>query len=210
MRLSFSFPSVLRNAAMAFALLFATSSAHAATPAETLIADNIHTGLDILNDSHLDKAARAQRFETFLLGITDMRRIANFTLGSYAASASPADRDAFAAAFQNYAVAVYQSYLAKYAGQTLSVTGSRQNAPGDDTVHTALNDPKAGGQPLVVDFRVRSDTGKPVVVDLGVEGIWLALEERDQFTAFLGQNGGSIPALISHLDTLRANLANGR
>jgi phospholipid transport system substrate-binding protein len=210
MRHLFSLLSVLRSAVLAFAVFFATSSAYAATPAETLIADNIHTGLEILNDSHLDKAARAQRFETFLLGITDMHRIANFTLGSYGASASQADRDAFAAAFQNYAVAVYQSYLAKYAGQTLSVTGSRQNAAGDDTVHTALVDPKAGGQPLAVDFRVRSDTGKPVVVDLGVEGIWLALEERDQFTAFLGQNGGSIPALISHLDALRANLVSGR
>ena len=43
-----------------------------------------------------------------------------------------------------------------------------------------------------MDFRVRTDTGKPVVMDFSVAGIWLALEERDQFTAFLGQNNGNI------------------
>ena len=35
------------------------------------------------------------------------------------------------AAFQNYAVAVYQSYFSKYSGQTSKVTGSQQRSPGD-------------------------------------------------------------------------------
>ena len=33
----------------------------------------------------------------------------------------------------------------------------------------------------------------------------VALEERHQFTAFLGQNGGSIPKLISQLGVLTNN-----
>ena len=56
-----------------------------------------------------------------------------------------------------------------------------------------------------MDFRVRTDTGKPVVVDFSVAGIWLALEERDQFTAFLGQNNGNIPTLVAHLTDLANN-----
>ena len=85
--------------------------------------DNIHKGLDILNNKGLSAEQRRSQFEQFLLGLTDMKRIADFTLGNYRRSASPADQDAFDAAFQNYAVAVYQSYFAKYAGQTLKVTG---------------------------------------------------------------------------------------
>jgi ABC-type transporter MlaC component len=57
-----------------------------------------------------------------------------------------------------------------------------------------------------VDFRVRTDTGRPVLVDVSVSGIWLSLEERDQFTAFLGQNNGSIRTLIAHLSDLAASL----
>ena len=50
--------------------------------------------------------------------------------------------------------------------------------------------------------------GKPVVVDFSVAGIWLALEERDQFTSFLGQNNGSIHALIGHLSKLERQFRN--
>ncbi len=147
---------------------------------------------------------RRTQFEQFLLGLTDMNRIAVFTLGNYRRSMSPADQAAFGAAFQNYAVAVYQSYFAKYAGQTLKVTGSQERAPGDFIVSTALIDPNdhSGQTPLEVDFRVRTDGGKPVVVDFSVAGIWLAIEERDQFTAFLGQNGGNTQTLIAHLNEL--------
>jgi phospholipid transport system substrate-binding protein len=191
--------------AFAMPLSGLVAAAQAATPAEALVSDNIHKGLEILNDKQLSETQRTQQFGDFLLGITDMHRIATFTLGQYGANASPADRDAFAAAFQSYAIAVYQSYLGKYAGQTLEVTGSSEHAPGDSIVKTMLVDPN-GGQPLEVDFRVRSDTGKPVIVDFSVAGIWLALEERDQFVAFLGQNGGNIAMLISHLDELRRKI----
>lgn len=203
--------SFARAMLVALSLLLPLSAAQAATPAETLIADNIHTGLEILNNGALSSAERGARFESFLLGVTDLKRVSVFALGPYAAKASQADRDAFADAFQRYAVAVYRFYLGKYAGQTLKVTGSRQNAPADDVVMTTLVDPAdRAARPLEIDFRVRSDGPKPVIVDFSVAGIWLAPEERDQFTAFLNQNGGSIPALIAHLDGLRAKLADGR
>jgi len=177
----------------------------AATPAEDFVATKIQSGLTILNDGHLTQAERESQFEQLLLGATDMKRVATFTLGKYADSASPADRAAFTAAFQSYAVAVYQSYLGKYAGQTLTVTGSTAPAADDAVVSTVLNEPGGRGG-MEIDFRVRSNTGSPVIVDFSVAGVWLAPEERDQFVAFLDHNGGSIPALITHLDELRGKL----
>jgi phospholipid transport system substrate-binding protein len=176
----------------------------AANAAEAFVDDNIHKGLDILNNKSLSTEQRRSQFEGFLLSLTDMKRIADFTLGQYRRGLSPADLAAFDAAFQNYATAVYQSYFAKYAGQTLKVTGSQARAADDFIVSTALIDPSdhSGQAPLEVDFRVRTDTGKPIVTDFSVEGIWLALEERDQFTSFLGQNGGNIASLNSHLNDL--------
>ncbi|MEJ0026555.1 MAG: ABC transporter substrate-binding protein [Rhizomicrobium sp.] len=194
-------------AVLAFAIV---SPAAAATPAEDLVANNIHKGLEILNDVHLTQDQRRAAFEDFLLGITDLKRVAVFTLGDYAVKATPADRDAFAAAFQRYAVTVYQSYFQRYSGQTLKVTGSRVNGPADDIVTTLLVDPKEqSGRPLEVDFRVRSDIGKPVIVDFSVAGIWLAPAEHDEFVAFLGRNGGGVPALSAYMDQLRANIASG-
>ena len=183
----------------------------AANPAEQFVQDNIHKGLELLNNKQLSADQRRTQFEVFLLGLTDMKRIADFTLGQYRRSASPADLAAFESAFQNYAVAVYQSYFAKYAGQTLKVTNSQARTADDFIVATQLIDPNdhSGQAPLEVDFRVRTDGGKPVVVDFSVAGIWLALEERDQFTAFLGQNNGNIRTLITHLSDLAKQFRTG-
>jgi phospholipid transport system substrate-binding protein len=208
--LMFARRSLLALAAL-LPLALATPAAAAGNAAENYVTDNIHKGLELLNNRSLSAPQKREQFESFLIGLTDMKRIAMFTLGQYRRTASPADLDAFAAAFQNYAAAVYQSYFAKYAGQTLKVTGSTERAPGDFIVATALIDPndKSGQPPLEVDFRVRTDAGKPVVVDFSVAGIWLALEERDQFTAFLGQNNGNITALIGHLADLAKQYRNG-
>ncbi len=185
--------------------LVSTAPAAAATPAEDFVASKIQSGLAILNDSHLSQPQRESQFEQLLLGATDMKRVATFTLGKYADSASATDKAAFTAAFQRYAIAVYQSYLGKYAGQTLTVTGSTAAAADDAVVATVLNDP-GGRNGMQINFRVRSNTGAPVIVDFSVAGMWLAPSERDQFVAFLDQNNGNVPALIAHLDALRAGL----
>ena len=189
---------------VAAASLLAVPAANAAPPAEAFVDSNVSRGLAILNNKSLSTDQRKAQFQTFILGLTDMHRIANFTLGQYRHGATQQDQDAFAAAFQNYAIAVYQSYFSKYSGQTLRVTGSQDRAPGDTIVATRMIDPndQSGQQPLEVDFRVLTDNGRFVVIDFSVAGIWLAIEERDQFSSFLGQNGGSIPTLIAHLHDL--------
>jgi ABC-type transporter MlaC component len=48
-----------------------------------------------------------------------------------------------------------------------------------------------------------------VVIDAAIAGVWLALEERDQFTAFLEENNGNLTALITHLDALTNRLRSG-
>ncbi len=187
--------------AAALALPFASVGAQAATnPAEEFVGSNIQAGFDILNDRSLGPDERGRRFAAFFLGLTDMQRVALFLLGRYAASASPADIESYVAAYQDYVLSVYQSYFARYAGQSLHVRASRERAPGDFIVNT---DMVGGGQPMQIDFRVRTDGAKPVLVDFAVDGVWLALAERDQFVSVLAQNNGDIKALTAHLRALQ-------
>jgi phospholipid transport system substrate-binding protein len=201
---------------MALAAAFTVlQPARAATSAEAFISTNIDKGLQILGNKSLSQSQRATQFQTFLEGLTDISRIAKFTLGNARRTASPADVAAFDAAFRNYAIAVYQSYFNKYAGQSLKVTGSTSVAANDDVVKTILVDPNdRSGNPLEVDFRVKSDTGRPMVVDVSVGTangglISLAIEERDQFSAFLAQHNNSVPALVAHLNQLTAQYRSG-
>jgi phospholipid transport system substrate-binding protein len=190
--------------AAALAMPFLALPAFAADPAEGFVSQNIQKGLSLLNNTSLSKQQKRDQFEQFLLGLTDLKRIADFTLGQYRRSAAPADVAAFEVAFQNYAVAVYQSYFSKYAGQTLKVINSTQRAPTDYIVTTQMIDPsdRSSQGPLEVDFRVRTDGPRPVVVDVSVAGVWISIEERDQFVAFLGQNNGNVKLLITHLSDL--------
>ena len=149
---------------------------------------------------------RRDQFEGLLLSLVDVRRIALFTLGQYRRSASPDDVEAFVAAFKNYATAEYQSYFSKYTNQTLKVMGSTEVKPTDFIVQTQLMDPSSNQPPAEVDFRVRTDTGKPVLVDVAYQGIWLSLEQRDQFVSFLGQNNGNVRSLVTHLSDLAVNM----
>ena len=122
-----------------------------------------------------------------------------FTLGNYRRGASEADVEAFVQAFTEFATAVYESRLDQYKGQTLKVTGSIDNKPGDVTVNMVVVDPGARDQ-LRVAFRVLGGGGSYRFVDIQVAGIWLSVEQRDQFAGYLSKNSGSVPALTAHLN----------
>ena len=208
---------LLRRALVLITLALAVSvlapAAEASTQGEQFIANNVQKGLSILNNRSLSAAQRRDQFSHFLLDLTDMKRIALYTLGQYRRGASQSDLDQFSDAFQNYAVAVYQSYFERYSGQTLKVIGS---APGssstNDIIRTVLVDPtdRTGQQPPEVDFRVYYDRGAPTVLDFSYGGIWLAETERNDFTGFLGQNGGDIRALVNHLGVLARQFRSGQ
>lgn len=200
------FPGLL---AVAFAL--AIPQTRAASPAENFVSVNVQKGFALLNNHGLTQADKQAQFRDFLTSLTDMRRIALFTLGPARRTAPPTDINDYVDAFHEFAVAVYELRLSLYSGQTLKVTNSTERAPGDYIVSTTMADPNAQNtqQSLPIDFRVEDENGKFVVIDVSVLGIWLAIEERDQFTAFLDQNNGSVPALVSHLQQLTQQMRNG-
>ena len=171
----------------------------AANAAEDFVSASILKGFDVLNDANVPTAERRQRFATFLLGLTDVRRVALFLLGSYAAKADPADIDAYVAAYRDYINSVYQSYFALYAGQSLRVVSSRERAPGDYVVSTQI---MGGNAATPIDFRVKTDGPQPLLLDVAVSGVWLGLAQRDQFMSVLAANNGDVKVLTSHLRSM--------
>jgi ABC-type transporter MlaC component len=47
-------------------------------------------------------------------------------------------------------------------------------------------------------------------VDVNVAGVWLSVEQRDQFSSFLSSNGGKVPLLTADLRRQAANIRSGR
>lgn len=199
--------AVLAAAAIVWSVA-GSGSSQASPAAEAFVQSNVQHGLQILNNPSLSKEQRQDQFRDFLLGMTDLRRIALYTLGPARRTASPAQQEAFVEAFRNYAFAVYGAEFSKYAGQTLRVTGSVQRAPGDELVRTKLVDPHApaGQEPIEVDFRVYGSGGHYSVVDIVVAGLDLAITEQDDFSAFLAQHNNDLRALIANLQQRTARV----
>ena len=127
---------------VAVAAFTAAQPAMASPQAEQFVSQNVQRGLTILNNHSISDTQRRAQFRDFLTGLTDIRRIALFTLGAARRTAAPADVDGFVNAFREYAVAVYESRLSQYSGQFLRVTGSSEVGPGDSVVTTTARRPE--------------------------------------------------------------------
>jgi ABC-type transporter MlaC component len=176
--------------------------AAAANPAEAFVQENIDHAFAIINDISVPEEQRYVQFHGLIVSLIDARRIGMFTLGRYANGASQAEVDSFITAFTDYTIRfIYRAGFAQTEGNAPKVTGSTQRAADDVVVNCEVDGPNA--QPIKVAFRVRRTVdGRPIVTDLQVEGVWLALLQRSDFSAFLQQNGGRIPALTADLERL--------
>jgi phospholipid transport system substrate-binding protein len=185
--------SVLTLCAMAaLCTILAATEVHATPATDAFIQQNFDKGYTILNSTSLSDAQRREQFRALLLELAASRRIALFTLGSYAGGAAPNTVDAFVEAFTNYSVAVYEKGLNRYSGQALKVTGSLDRGSDDSVVQAELVSPNpSNGQLGKIAFRVRrNESGGPTITDILIEGVSLATTERDEFPAHLKQHDG--------------------
>jgi phospholipid transport system substrate-binding protein len=191
-------------AVSALGFLLVPSHARATPATEAFIQQNFDKGYLILNSTSLSDTQRREQFRSLLLDLAASRRIALFTLGPYAAGATPGDTDAFVEAFTNYSVSVYEKGLNQYEGQALRVTGSSDRATDDSIVRAELvSSNRSNGQAIRIAFRVRRDeSGAPTVTDIQIEGVSLAITERNDFIAYLQQHKGSVPELSKRLNGL--------
>jgi ABC-type transporter MlaC component len=173
--------------------------ADAAKQAEAFAQASIDAGYRILNDKSLGTEERRAQFRSFLLSVVDTDRVALFTLGTYARTASKSDLDRFLVAYEDFAAAMYQGYFDWYTGQILRVASSAARTPDDVVVYADVIGPNGAPQ-FKVGFRVRkNDAGKNVVTDFQFEGVWLALTQRSDFTAYLQQQRGDFNALVTEV-----------
>src|SRR5262245_53147802 len=122
------------------------SDAHKASEAETFVQSSIDRGYRILNNKELGAADRQMQFREFVSSITDTNRVALFTLGAYARSASQGDVDRFLAAYEEFAAAMYQGYFDWYTGQSLRVVNSVVRSQDDVVVYADVIGPNGAPQ----------------------------------------------------------------
>jgi len=192
-------------AALLTAMSFHAALAAPAEDAQKFIRDGVDQALTILEQTGPEDPARSSRFRGFVDDVIDTRSVALFTLGHYRKGADPALVNAFVQGFKAYATASYESRLGLYGGQTITVGDAIARSETDVLVKGTINN-KAGEAVADVAFRVLDTPRGMRLFDAQVEGIWLAVEQRNQFGSYLAQHNGDLQALIDFLADETARL----
>lgn len=156
----------------------------------------------------MNQSSRDQQFaaiDQLVDDHVDMRRTGRFTLGQYARRMSDDQAKRFYPLFRDYATTIYQEILSEYTGEVLEVSGSIDRSAKDIIVNSKVAASNTGDRfsDTVIQWRLYKNAQGYKVVDAGANNIWLAIEQRSQFTSVIANNGGGsqgIDALINQLE----------
>jgi phospholipid transport system substrate-binding protein len=160
-----------------------------------LINSLVNEGIAQLKQTEEPPSVRAANFRALLEAGFDIPVISRFVLGRYWRAASDAERREFATLFEDWVVRTYASRFKSYAGQTIRVTGTRPESEMSTVVLSQFVNPNAP-DPVRVEWHVRKEPGGSYkIYDISVEGVSMALTERDEIAAVADRNGGTAAAL---------------
>ena len=126
----------------------------------------------------------------------DLERISRLCLGRHWRVASPGQREEYVRLFRENVLAVLSRRMSFYTGgERFEVTATR--AAGEDAMVASqiiytTNDP-----PLKIEWRVRVESGNPIIIDVLPEGVSLVLTYRSEFDQVVRQSG--VDGLIKRL-----------
>lgn len=152
-----------------------------------------------LTAKKLSDKERRERFREILHRTFEIRIIARFALGRYWRRTSKAQRTEYISLFEDYIVQAYTARFKNYTGNKFTVGKVREINDRDRLVQSEII--LKDGRKIPIYWRVRSgETMK--IVDVMVEGVSMAITQRDEFSAIISQNGGKVNGLISRLRTI--------
>ena len=149
-----------------------------------------------LTNQTLNDEQRKERFREILNRTFKIRLIARFTLGRYWRRATKEQRKEYVGLFEDFVVMAYAARFRDYSGENFSVGIVRDINTSDKLVSSKLV--LKDGTAIPVHWRVRSgDTYK--IIDVLVEGVSMAITQREEFAAIINQRGGEVEGLLAAL-----------
>lgn len=192
--------ALIIGALVAVTVVFAQPafSASPSSRATAFVRDLSTEAVQVLSSEGAGLAEREAKFQTLLSTRFDVRVIGRFALGRYWRRASTAQRKEYLELFGDYIVKTYSTKLGGYSGHQFTIVSERALDNKTDTlVNSRIERPS--GPPVNVTWRVRFHNNNQRIIDVMVEGISMALSQRQQFASVVSKYG-----LQGLLETLRA------
>jgi phospholipid transport system substrate-binding protein len=191
----FRFRAFFSAAALALTLLCGNAHAMQAADPSALISQLVSQAINVIVDKNETEDQREAKFRSLLQDGFDIPRISRFVLGRYWNGATEDQRKQFSQLFEDWIVRTYAARFGQYSGEKIQVTGTRSEGPSTTVVVSQFVSP-TGAPPAKVEWVVRkSGDNNFTVVDVSVEGVSMALTQRDEIAAVADRNGGTVDGL---------------
>lgn len=191
--------SLLASAAALVVLALLPAPLRAETPTDraTALVQSLADQLIALLRSGRSEAQLYTAFEGLLARYGDIPVVAGSVLGPPWRTATPAQKQAFVAAFQGYLARKYGKQFRDYQNAAIAITRARDAGKNGVLVETRVTRPGRDG--FVVEWQVSERGGAPKVVNLIIEGVSMLTNERAEI-------GAQLEAARGNLDKLTATL----
>ena len=191
-------------AALAMLAMLATSGTLSAedTPSPQAATGFIETlsaaALKLLADPATPLEEREQHVRDLMDRHVAIDFLARFALGKHWLRASEEERAEYTVLFRRFFLHKYAAMLGGYDNQVVSIIGAKPAGDTDMLVETSIQEAD-GAPPINASWRVRLFDAQPKIIDIVIEGISMALNQRQEFSSVLARGG-----LSGLMDVLRA------
>ena len=188
----------------AFAL-HAMPAAAQSDPAGAFVQKLANDTINLLK-SQAKGAARDQAFRDLMAKGIDVDFLGKQALARYWKTATEAERQQYQTIFQDYMLRTITSRLARFEQETLKVTGTAKG-PKEDTIVSSQVIGK--GEPIQMDWQVRTLGGALKIIDVKIEGISMLITTREEFGGIVSQKGmsGLLDAMKGKIEVMKAQSA---
>ncbi|MEL6197553.1 MAG: ABC transporter substrate-binding protein [Pseudomonadota bacterium] len=147
-----------------------------------------------------EAAGKADAFRAILEKRAAMPQIARFAAGRLWNDMSADQQERYTDAFTHYVSTVYARRFQEYSGQEVVLGQTRDKGRRGIEVASRV---QGGGQPVVnVAWVVSDRPGRTVLADIVIEGVSLAITQREEVAAIYGQQGNDPDKLIDFLKSI--------
>lgn len=190
----------------AFAV-FASTALGAAPHTEDRLAEEFvqkftSTMVATISDRKKSFSTRSNSVRALLKKNTASQKIIIFMLGRYARKINRNDFNQYVDLMEDYTMRIFINRMlySKNAHTTkIKVINSKRRGNREAIVLTRLT-VQGVKEPIQVRWHLlRDKNGTYKLFNLGVEGFWLAQEQRSQFSAFIQKNGGDPKVILPYL-----------
>ena len=183
-----------------FLVFSSTKSFAYSSDPEQFIYEIVNEAKRILDQPNLDKEIKSEKLSNLALATVDIKGIAYYSLGNYRKNLTSEELKEYINLFEKYFLKSFTSRLANYSDPKIEVLSSEVLNPKYTIVKTLLLATNTKPE-IKINWRVYTkNPEKPLIRDLVVEGLSLAMTQKEEFSSIIASNDNDVSKLFLKLE----------